>query len=70
MAEFCKQCAVDLFGDHTDFVDDFAGMTSEAAWKEGRAALVLCEGCGPIQVDPSGACVSADCLKHHGKPEP
>jgi len=67
MADFCRQCAADLFGSHHDFVDDFAGLTSEAEWQEGRAAVVLCEGCGPIQVDPLGSCVSKDCLKHHGE---
>lgn len=70
MAEFCKQCAVDLFGEHTDFADDFAGLTTEADWLAGNAAVVLCEGCGAIQVDPSGACVSTDCLKRHGEPKP
>ena len=69
MAEFCRQCAADMFGTATDFADDFAGLTSPEAWAAGRAAVVLCEGCGPILVDPGGSCVSPDCLKRHGLPK-
>jgi hypothetical protein len=28
---------------------------------------VLCEGCGPIQVDNDGRCLSVDCDHQHGK---
>lgn len=59
MAEFCKQCA-----DDHDFSCDFVGVTTPEDWENGLAAVVLCEGCGAIQVDPQGRCV-CDCLLHH-----
>lgn len=69
MAEFCRQCSFDLDG--VDY-RDLAGITSPEAWGEGLAATVICEGCGFIQVDPDGNCVSNDCLRHgnpgHGLP--
>jgi len=52
------QCSVATFG--KDF-GDFADITSQAEWLEEKAAVVLCEGCGAIQVDPEGRCISADC---------
>lgn len=44
-----------------------AGITDPESWMRGEAVPVLCEGCGPIQVDPAGNCVSPNCL-HRGKP--
>jgi len=71
MAEFCKACSIELWD--RDF-GDFKGLTPNAKWKQGKAAVVICEGCGPIQVDPEGNCVSEDCLKKgqlgHGNPFP
>ncbi len=61
MADFCKQCSLDIFG--IDFVE-LANITPEADFKEGYAASVLCEGCGAIRVDPDGKCLS-NCLKNH-----
>lgn len=65
MADFCKQCA----GDKFDMPSDFKGwQTPEQAAKGLNYLTVLCEGCGPIQVDPEGRCVSEDCLeKGHGE---
>jgi len=69
MADFCRQCSIDIFGeDHREL----AGITTQEAWEDGRAACVICEGCGFIQVDPEGNCVSFDCLAKgkagHGLP--
>ena len=64
MADFCMQCSEELFG--KDF-GDLAGITKPEDWKKGLACVVLCEGCGPIQVDPEGRCISIDCLKKHNK---
>jgi hypothetical protein len=41
-------------------------------WAEDRAAIVTCEDCGIIQVDPAGNCISIDCFRsgedgHGGK---
>lgn len=67
MAEFCEACNREMF----NMPSDFKGLTSNKAWSEGKAALVLCEGCGPIQVNPAGECVSKNCTKTgqlcHGK---
>ena len=63
MAEFCNACAKKLFNGP----GDFAGLTDEESWNIGRAACVICEGCGFIQVDPEGNCASYDC-KEAGKP--
>lgn len=57
MAEFCNQCAK-----YWDLPPDFVGLTPKEAWADGKAVVVLCEGCGVIQVDPEGNCVSEDCL--------
>lgn len=61
MADFCKQCSIDTFG--KDF-GDLAGITKQEDWEHNHlAAVVICEGCGVIQVDPEGNCVSPDCDK-------
>lgn len=64
MADFCKQCSMELFG--KDF-RELAGVTEPDKWEQGLAARVICEGCGPIQVDPDGNCVTPDCICK-GKP--
>ncbi len=54
MADLCEACAAELGCPYGDFRDMAA---------EGEVVLVLCEGCGPIYVDPKGNCVSKNCLK-------
>lgn len=70
MADFCKACSDKLFG--PDMPPDLGGITKQAEWEQGKAVAVLCEGCGPIQVDPEGNCVSQCCLCEgepgHGMP--
>lgn len=56
MADFCKHCSISLFGsDMKDLAD-----LGPAADTDGRPWFysVLCETCGPIQVDAKGARVS------------
>lgn len=65
MANFCKQCTLDLFG--PDMPNDMAGISTEEDTKDGLFACVLCEDCGPCQVDHTGKCISEDCYKEHGK---
>lgn len=67
MADFCKQCSILTFG--KDF-GDLANITTPEDWSQGKAAIVLCEGCGAIQVDPEGCCVSDCSDKHKDKPKP
>lgn len=62
MADFCKQCSLDLF----DSSGDFVGITTEEDERNGLYAVVLCEGCGPIQVNSKGECISVDCYEKHG----
>lgn len=64
MADFCKACATKMFGKDTR---DLAGLSDPENEKEGKYPLVLCEGCGPIQVDNDGNCISPDCDKQ-GQP--
>ena len=61
MANFCKQCSIEIFQ------EDFADL---AGFSVNRQELisVLCEGCGNAVVDNTGECVNRDCLKKHGVP--
>lgn len=60
MADFCNQCAEDMGFPH----GDLAGITKPEDQMRHLYAVVLCEGCGPIQVNKDGYCIS-DCDKHH-----
>ena len=62
MADFCKQCSIDLFGE--DF-GDFKNISTEENTKNKLFLTALCEGCGLIQVDHNGICVSKNCLRNH-----
>lgn len=64
MASFCKQCAIREFG--SGFTSDFAGLSNYMHTKNKLYVIVLCEGCGPCQVDHEGKCVSPDCDEKHG----
>lgn len=64
MADFCKTCSIEHFGE--DF-KELAGLSTEKDTAEQKYAVVICEGCGPIQVDHEGNCISVDCI-HKGKP--
>lgn len=64
MADFCKECSIEMFG--KDF-EELANITTEEDEKEGLFAVVICEGCGVIQVDHTGKCVSEDCMGDHRK---
>lgn len=66
MADFCKQCSLDIFKE--DF-KELAGITKPEEQVAGQYAVVICEGCGPTLVDVDGACVSAGCMKKHGRPK-
>ena len=62
MADFCKKCSIDTFG--KDF-EELAGLSKEVDTANGLYATAICEGCGVIQVDHTGECVSPDCLVDH-----
>jgi hypothetical protein len=59
MADFCRACSIEHFGKDTE---DLKGLISESKYKEGLAPVVVCEGCGAIQVDHLGNCLTKDCL--------
>ena len=60
MADFCKQCSIELFGeDYGDFKPH-----NPAPLKPGYGWPVLCEGCGPTLVNNEGECIAKDCELH------
>ncbi len=61
MADFCKQCSIANFG------EDFEDLKITEPLPEGKYYAALCEGCGYIQVDNDGLCVTENCLEKHGK---
>lgn len=62
MADFCKQCSYATFG--KDF-GELAGLSTAEDTSKGLYPVVICEGCGTVQVDHTGTCVSSDCLEGH-----
>lgn len=63
MADFCKQCSMDVFSE--DF-GDMAGISTATDTANGLFAQVLCEDCGFIQVDHEGNCITHGKKEHHG----
>lgn len=63
MADFCKQCSIDVFGE--DF-GDMAGISKPEDTAKGFYAGVLCEDCGYIQVDHLGNCITHGSQPKHG----
>ena len=55
MANFCYQCASELFGEENAERNDFAGYV-----RGNERYYVLCEGCGWITVDKHGERVDED----------
>lgn len=59
MADFCKKCSIKNFG--VDY-QDLANITTEDDTNAGYySSVILCESCGPIQVNHLGECISPDC---------
>lgn len=56
MADFCKQCAIDMFGEDTG---NLRGLITKAQFEmEGEDAVAasgICEGCGANYFDHEGA---------------
>lgn len=66
MADFCRQCSIDLWGKDTQ---DLMGINKETELEEGAGFVVICEGCGFIRVDHAGQCLGdSDCIAHHQPP--
>ena len=66
MADFCKQCTEKHLGMPGE-KNDFIGLSTPENTADGKYPVVLCEGCGAIQVDHTGTCVSSDCLEKHNQ---
>ena len=62
MADFCNQCCREMGFQEGDLAGLITAEDHANGWFSG---VVLCEGCGPIQVDHLGNCVSVDCLGDH-----
>ena len=56
MADFCKQCAHEMFPPDCG-QDDFVGLSTEEDTKNKLYASALCECCGFTQVDHAGFCI-------------
>jgi len=61
MADFCYQCTKEMFGNPEK--NDLKGLSTPEDTKNGLYPVVICEGCGHIQVDHEGKCVSPDCIE-------
>ena len=64
MADFCKQCSVEVFGEDSL---DLADITKLGDQMASLYVKVLCETCGFIQVDWKGNCISYCLNNHRGK---
>ncbi len=51
MADFCQQCSIETWGEDTK---DLAGISSADDTAAELFPVLLCESCGPVQVDHTG----------------
>ena len=66
MAEFCRQCTWELFGEDRSDLDHFG--KGKPPLEPGYGYPCICEGCGFILVDDNGSCIEEACLeKGHPK---
>lgn len=66
MADFCRQCSLDGFGEDWG---DLANISTPEDTAKKLYARVICEGCGVTSVDHEGVCVSPVCREQHGSPD-
>lgn len=65
MAEFCRQCAEELFGAGDN--NDMKGRVTEEQFKQDIVSVGLCEGCSGGEFDHEGNCCG-NCLEEsHNK---
>jgi len=60
VADFCRACSLEFFG---EYGGDMDGITAQEDWAREVARVWICEGCGPIPVDPAGNCLWPACLR-------
>lgn len=63
MADFCRQCTIEYFGEENADKNDCKGL-QEAELDETHEIAVLCEGCGITGVNSKGEC-NGNCYKGH-----
>ncbi len=65
MADYCLECSISLWGrDYGDLAEQSTVEDTEA----GLYTVDICEGCGVIQIDHTGRCVSKDCANPQHEP--
>lgn len=57
MADFCKACSEELFGEDNH---DLASRGGDFPLQKDHGYPVICEGCGFILVDKDGVCIQCD----------
>lgn len=62
MSDYCRQCSLDIMG--VENYSDMTGLSTADDTANGLYSFGICEGCGYIQVDHEGSCVSPDCLEN------
>lgn len=63
MADFCKQCSIEMFGkDHRELAHD-----NDPPLESEHGYVDLCENCGWTLVDNDGACIYPYCPIHGEK---
>jgi len=66
MADFCKQCSIEIFGE--DF-GDLARILTPEQEADDMVMPAICEGCGYTYVNCAGECVGTCCDKRHYLPK-
>jgi hypothetical protein len=68
MADFCKQCSIDMFG--KDFEELALPKDDErrGTLKPGYGWIGICESCGAILVNDDGECIDPQCAIHGEHP--
>jgi len=66
MADFCKQCSMEIFGEDFGDMANLGKLESGdlEKLKRGEGWSVLCEDCGSIVVNEEGECIAEWCKKH------
>lgn len=57
MADFCKACSIEMFG------EDSHDLAIGPPPPSGKGYAVICEGCGYILVNELGECIACDLKK-------
>jgi len=63
MADFCKQCSIENFGEDTQDLAFLGGYAPTLLPNMGYPTI--CEGCGITMVNDYGECIDHSCLREH-----